>query len=219
MKKKSSLFVLLPVILAAAVTFAPAQNPRPANQNLKIPKQGLPTLPPNISGASYQCFGAACREFGVQGQFFGNAQGTRRLLVNGSPIPISSWSAGSIVGTGPVWDVDHSYAIAIDNGSTVISNTLTKRFLFQWDGALPNHAPAGATVELIGWGGGPAQTDKTVKVGAAAAVVLSWTQTSPAVSENHIRIRIPGLPPGTYPINVFKAGANVTKVPLNFIVD
>ena len=49
--------------------------------------------------------------------------------------------------------------------------------------------------------------------------MVSWTQSTPTVSETRIRIRVPALAHGTYPINVFKAGANVTAAPLNFTID
>ena len=221
MRNRKVIVVLAGLLFAAAQGLtAVAQQIKPPIGNPQIPNRGIPNLAPHITGASYICLGAAGREFGVQGDFFGAIQGTRRVLDNRTPIPaVSSWSATGITGTGPVWDVDHSYNIAIDNGTSVISNVLTKRFPFQWDAALPGHAPAGAEVDLVGWGGGPAQTDKVVNVGSTVAVVLSWTQSSPTVTENHIHIRVPTLPAGTYPITVWKAGVNITKAPLNFIIN
>jgi hypothetical protein len=221
MKIKKGILAVCGVI-AVASFLAPlaGQGLKPANQNIKVPRAPTPLFAPKITSASYICLGASGREFGVYGQYFGAAQGSQRVLVNGHPIPgVSMWGPETISGTGPVWDIDHSYDIAIDDGTHVISNVLTKRFPFQWDAALPGHAPAGAEIDLVGWGGGPAQTDKVVKVGSAVAVVLSWTQSSPTVTENHIHIRVPALPAGTYPITVWKAGVNVTKAPLNFTVN
>jgi hypothetical protein len=218
--KKAIFFLSLAIAAAVFVSATEGRQAQIQNPNIKIRRGDFPQLMPKINDASYICLGAPGREFGVHGQLFGATQGTRRVLVNGYPIPaVYSWSADTISGTGPVWDIDHTYQIAIDNGTTVISNVLTKKFPFQWDAAIPGHASAGADVDLVGWGGGPAQTDKVVKVGGTTAVVLSWTQSSPTVTENHIHIRVPALAPGTYPITVWKAGVNVTKSPLNFIIN
>jgi hypothetical protein len=210
--------VLLSVALIAAAIFVSTVAGQ-FQPGYKLPPPKFPALAPNITDASYICLGGSGTEFAVQGQFFGSTQGARRVLVNGVPIPhVSMWGPGTISGTGPLWDVDHSYKISIDDGTRVISNVLPKQFPFQWDTATPSHAAPKAEILLVGWGGGPTQAGKIIKMGTAVMTVISWAQT-PSSTENTIRARVPKLLAGTYQITMYKGGANITKSALNFIVN
>jgi hypothetical protein len=219
LKKLFYIIIFALAVALAYVTTTSGQQIKPQNPNVKISRGEYPQLKPKITDASYICIGASCTEFVVRGQYFGTGPGSRRLLVNGVPIPHQGqWTPQQIAGFGPLWDVDHSYDIAIDDGAQVISNVLTKRYPYQWDSVQPGHGLPGTEVVLIGWSGGPAQTDKVIKMGSAVMTVISWAQT-PGKTENTIHARVPGLPPGVYQITMNKGGVNINKSPgFNFSV-
>ena len=218
--RKIFFFLGLAIAAAVFVSTTAGRQIKPTNPNVKISMGDYPVLKPKITDASYYCVGASGTELEVRGKYFGNTKGSRRLLVNGAPIPaVIIWGQESITGTGPLWDVDHTYDIAIDDGTHVISNVLSKRFPYQWDSAKPEHGAPGTEVVLIGWGGGPAPTNKVIKMGTAVMTVISWTQT-PGKTENTIHARVPALPPGTYEITMNKGGVNINKLHgFNFIVN
>jgi hypothetical protein len=128
---------------------------------------------------------------------------------------VVKWASDEIVGFGPPWDIDHAYNISIDNGVTVISNVLSRHFLFQWWPGQPTHGLPGSEVVLVGWGGGPEQGDKVIMLGDKVMPVVYWAH-EPNSIKTMIRVKVPSFPPGAYKLTMLKNNINATDVPAVF---
>ncbi len=142
-------------------------------------------------------------EVDVTGQNFGDHQGAKRLLCDGVPVPldktlwwsnnsISLWTSGWLY---PAIYWDHFYTFAIQEGTTVISNTHTQRFLIHIDQVTPASGATGATIDIYGWTFGATQGSNVLKLGSYTFSIVSWGNT-------HIQAQVPGNPAGSYNIYI-----------------
>jgi hypothetical protein len=205
--------LIIGLFFAAAGVLVPQAD----GQQAKAPRPKVNMIAavaaPHIDNARYYNPNGTYTGFVVVGHYFGDVQGSRRLLVNGVPIPhMGQWTSEQISGFGPPWDIDHPYKISIDDGTKVLSNVLTKYFLFQWWSGQPSHGLPGSEVALVGWGGGPDQGDKVIMLGDKVMPIVSWTQ-EPNSIKNTIRVKVPPFPPGAYKLTMLKNNVNATDVP------
>ena len=167
------------------------------------------------------CSVQACSTIRVTGHGFGAAQGTHRLLIDGTPASsITSWSDTAILAAAAIRLGEHTTTIAMDDGAAVLSNTLNIRFLMTWYMYGPRGCRAGADVTLEVWGGGTSQGARTLimtNVGAPEypMEIISWTGTGDTGADRAlIHFRVPAgipIPLSAYLLEIKSGGSFVSK--------
>lgn len=202
---KRSFVGALVAVMTVGAFLALAQIP----QNLPNSQRTPPKLPalPIIKGVRHICTGT-CTQMEITGINFGATQGSYRLLQEGVPLPIASWSDTLIVSNAG-WDVDPLYHYVIDNGSKTVSNVFEKRYLMTCDSISPsNKAAPGTEIILRGWGAGT-QSGKNFKLGPYPMTILSWNVT--ALGASTIHLRVPEAPKGSYKLALYHSVLNISE--------
>ena len=139
----------------------------------------------------------------ITGSDFGGNQQSSSVMFGTTAAAVTSWSRTSIVCTVP----------AVAAGATTVTVTVggqtSNAFAFTVDapaapapliaGVTPSHALAGAAVTITGSGFGAVQGTSTLKFGAAAAAITSWSDTA-------IVCTVPTMSPGTVTVTVTVGG-------------
>jgi hypothetical protein len=146
-------------------------------------------------------------------------QGTRNVQIDGTLVTalpgwsIIHWSNTTIsLQAKDVIPWEHVYQIALVDGKMLISNILSKRFLYKFDGIKPTSGLVNSTFKLYVWDLPPAPGGLVLKMGSADCPIVSWGSSS-----GPIEARVPSVPGGTYEVFLQK-GADVVSVKINFTV-
>ncbi|OGD28952.1 MAG: hypothetical protein A2Y56_04305 [Candidatus Aminicenantes bacterium RBG_13_63_10] len=171
---------------------------------------------PTITSAALKYGGSPIPEMDIIGASFGSSQGTKSIKIDGTLIAaMPGWSVlhwGETLisfSTSGVTPWEHTYQLAVTEGSTTISNIYSARFLYKIDAVNPNSGGWDTTVQVNVWSLPPSQGTYFLRLGPANSMpIQSWGGGS-------ISAKVPnGVAPGTYDLYLQK-GADIvsTKVP------
>jgi hypothetical protein len=171
---------------------------------------------PNITDAQLKYLGSPEPEMDIIGTNFGATQGTKNIQIDGTLITslpgwsVIHWSNTTVtVQAKDIIPWEHIYKIALTNGGTVISNVLSKRFLYTIDGIQPTSGLVNSTVKVYIWDLPVAPGGLVLKLGSVNFTILTWG--SP------IKAKVPPALPGTYPVYLQK-GSDIVSKKVNFTV-
>ena len=171
---------------------------------------------PTITSAALKYGGSPVPEMDITGTNFGSSQGTQSIRVDGTPISsLPGWSVlhwGETLislSTSGVTPWEHTYQLAVTEGSTTLSNVYSARFPYTIDAVNPNSGGWDTTVQVNVWSLPPSQGTYFLRLGPANSMpIQSW-------GGGIISAKVPyGIAPGTYDLYLQK-GADIvsTKVP------
>ena len=212
--RKKMVLVLLGAFVVLAAAARAGLEPRPLCEPALVVIDVL--AKPNITDANLKYLGWPEPEMDITGTNFGAVRGTKNVQVDGALVTalpgwsISRWSDTSI--TLQAKDIipwEHIYKIAIVEGSAVISNVLSKRFLYTIDGIKPTMGWVGSTAKVSIWDLPAAPGGLVLKLGSYNFTILSWG--------NPIEAKVPAAPVGTYEVFLQK-GRNVVSKKASFKV-
>lgn len=212
--RKKIVLVFLGALLVLAAAARAGLEPRPLSERASVAIDVLSK--PNITDALLKYLGWPTPEMDIVGTNLGAVQGTKNVQVDGTLVAahpgwsIMGWSDARI--TLQAKDIipwEHVYKIAIVEGSRVISNVLSKRFLYTIDGLKPATGLVGFTVKVYIWDLPPAPGGLVLKMGSYNFTILSWG--------NPIEAKVPAVPVGTYEVFLQK-GRNVVSQKASFKV-
>jgi hypothetical protein len=174
---------------------------------------------PNITDARLVYHGEPNPEMDIMGANFGATQGTKKIKVDDAVVSnVLHWdntSATIKFGVPPItkppdpWE--HTYKIAILDGSTVVSNVLSKRFLYTIDSLSPNKGLKGSDFTVNVWAVPTTPGGLALMMGSFDCSTTSW-------GGNMIKAKVPSaIPAGTYEVYLKKGGSVVSNKE-NFIV-
>jgi hypothetical protein len=177
---------------------------------------GSVAVRPNITDAKLKYLGSPEPEMDIIGMNFGATQGTKNIKVDGTLITslpgwsMIHWSNTTVtVQAKNIIPWEHIYKIALTDGGTIISNVLSKRFLYTIDGIQPTSGLVNSTVSVYIWNLPAAPGGLVLKLGSVNFTILSWG--SP------IKAKVPAALPGTYSVYLLK-GSDIVSNKVNFTV-
>lgn len=177
------------------------------------------TPKPVITSVGHEHLGYPTGEFTVVGTNFGATQGSKNVTVDGAIASLIGglhWKDTSIPIILPVpyipWE--HIYQFCIVDGSTVISNVYSQRFLYHYEKLFPDNGPIGTEVRLPVFNLPASPGGLVVKIGTSTMTVTSWT----GGGYGEIKAKVPsGVPLGEHDVYLQK-GSDVVSNKIKFKV-
>jgi len=188
------------------------------------------TPKPVITSVGHEHYGYPTGEFTVVGTNFGTTQGSKNVRVDGAlvthyatgwhdtyntfglPVPYTPW--------------EHVYEFCIVDGSLVISNVFSQRFLYHYEKVIPGEGPVGTEVSLTVFNLPASPGGLVLKIGIYTMTVTSWT----GGGYGKIKAKVPpGVPLGEHDVylqkgsdvvsnkNKFKVVLPTIKIPMEDI--
>jgi hypothetical protein len=168
---------------------------------------------PTITGARLEYQGQPNPEMDIMGQNLGATQGTKTIKVDNAVVSsVIHWDNASATVkfgvpplTSPPIPWEHTYQISILDGSTVISNVLSKRFPYAIDSLSPNKGLKGGDFAVNVWAIPPAPGGLVLMMDSIACPTTAW-------GGNQIKAKVPAtIAPGTYEVYLKKGGSIVSN--------
>lgn len=222
MKKKLAIILIAgPLLAMTALAAGLSQNP-PVQAKPQVELKKLPAFPPSIMSATSSIHVMPVPLIDLGGKGFGNAQGARRVLIDGIPAvgnSVLAWTDSRISFEPPVFPFIawyHEYTFTLDDGAgKILSNQFKAKFLVFWvEGYEGSSAPGGETGVRC-YDAGAARGSKALKMDGQDMEIVSWTDEGR--SGIRIRARIPAMAPGWHKVYLMDGADKISK-DLNFQV-
>lgn len=137
------------------------------------------TPKPVITSITHWHMGYPTGEFTVVGTNFGATQGSKNVRVDGTLVThyLAGWHDTAITIGLPVpyYPWEHVYQFCIVDGSTVISNVYSQKFLYHFEVVVPSEGFKGTEVKLPVFNLPASPGGLVVKIGTYTMTVTSWT--------------------------------------------
>ena len=168
-----------------------------------------------ITSAWLAYWGMEPQQVVIEGLNFGDRQRGKKILLDGVPVPLNDeireytlfWCNHRII----LWTFtllspplywDHFYTFAIQEGDTIISNTLSQRFLIHLSGVFPPQGATGDLIDIYGFDFGDTQGSNVLLMSRCPITdIIGW-------SNDHIQARVPAVSAATYYIMI-QRGADI----------
>ena len=138
------------------------------------------TPKPVITSTKHEHMGYPGGEFSIMGTNFGTTKGSKNVHVDGTVVTNYmgiSWKDTYLCFVLPVpyipWE--HVYQFCIVDGSTVISNVYSQKFLYHFEVVVPSEGFKGTEVKLPVFNLPASPGGLVVKIGTYTMTVTSWT--------------------------------------------
>jgi len=176
------------------------------------------TPKPVITSVSHMHMGDPAGEFTAVGTNFGATKGSKNMRVDGNVVIhyATTWKDTTLTFALPGLYIpwEHVYQFCIVDGSTVISNIYSKRFLYHFEVLVPTEGFRGTEVKLPVFKLPASPGGLVVKIGTYTMSVTSWT----GGSLGEIKAKVPmSVPLGEHDVYLQK-GSDVVSNKIKFKV-
>ena len=170
------------------------------------------TPKPVITSTKHEHMGYPGGEFSIMGTNFGTTKGSKNVHVDGTVVTNYmgiAWKDTYLCFVLPVpyipWE--HVYQFCIVDGSTVISNVFSQRFLYHYEKVIPSEGTVGTEVNLTVFNLPASPGGLVLKIGTFNMSVTSWT----GGGYGKIKAKVPaGVPLGEHDVYLQK-GSDVVS--------
>jgi hypothetical protein len=151
---------------------------------------------PVITSIKHEHMGYPTGEFTIMGTNFGTTKGSKNVHVDGTAVTNFmgiSWKDTYLCFVLPVpyipWE--HVYQFCIVDGSTVISNVYSQKFLYHYEKVIPSEGTVGTEVKLTVFKLPASPGGLVLKIGTFNMSVTSWT----GGGYGEIKAKVPAVVP------------------------